>query len=1045
MSQLHLVHQCSISKLVNFHNCNTKLNFFFKQKFDLLKCRYREIILFSNIPFEIRMIRVKKLAYIWVQEKGEFVRLAGLDNGMTKEKLLERQGLTRDEQRVRQLVYGKNNIEVPIQSISTLVVLEVLNPFYVFQVFSLSIWLSDNYYYYSVAIIIMSIFGISSSVIQTRKNQKNLHDTINQVELVTVRRADGHFEEIETTELVPGDVIAIPPSGGIACCDALLLNGTCVVNESMLTGESVPVTKTPAKQNQQQLNVKADAPHILYCGTQILQTRKRKMKNGDSEFVLALVLRTGFLTSKGSLVQSILYPPPADFKFDRDSYKFIWFLALMGFSGVIYSMYHKSESGMNWFEIYVKSLDLLTIAIPVALPASMTVGKIFALDRLKRQKISCINSRVINVSGSINCVCFDKTGTLTEDGLDMWGVVPAVGGAFEAPLHDASLLSSESTPLLYGMATSHSLTIIDNDVTGDPLDLKMFQATGWSLEEPEFIGTNHNMNHAPTAIVRTPPDNLIVKQLEIVHQFQFFSHLQRMSVIVRDIDSNEMMVYCKGSPETIVNLSQPMTVPVNTMKQLKEYTAQGYRVLAMAWKPIAAESYDEISKGPREGAEKDLRFAGLIILENRLKDHAKETILTLRNADMKVVMITGDNIQTAICVAKDCGIMNKPRTAEIDLNEKDQLVWYDMEMGCDSQGMDLKILFEGSHYKSYDIAATGKAWARIRSIGPPGFVAKLAKNGAVFARMASDQKQQVIMELQDLGFVVAMCGDGANDCGALKAANVGISLSEAEASVASPFTSQNRSIACVLNVIREGRAALVTSFGIFKFMILYSFTEFFSTLYLYSLDTNLTDFQFLYIDVFLIVNFAFLFGRSQAYKGPIAPQAPPATLLGVIPIISMLLQVIVVLTFQTISVQIIRKFPWFEPFHYTEMNDYVSYENFAIYTLSQFQYITQAVTFSQSHPYRGRIYENKIFFASILIMTSICIYLTVDPADWLIDLFEFRYPPSIEFPCIVIGLAAVQFLISVFFENFIVDYLLSKKLKIGLDSILRSKRISNPC
>lgn len=77
------------------------------------------------------------------------------------------------------------------------------------------------------------------------------------------------------------------------------------------------------------------------------------------------------------------------------------------------------------------------------------------------------------------------------------------------------------------------------------------------------------------------------------------------------------------------------------MKQLKEYTAQGYRVLAMAWKPIAAESYDEISKGPREGAEKDLRFAGLIILENRLKDHAKETILTLRNADMKVVMITG--------------------------------------------------------------------------------------------------------------------------------------------------------------------------------------------------------------------------------------------------------------------------------------------------------------------------------------------------------------------------------------------------------------------
>ena len=85
-------------------------------------------------------------------------------------------------------------------------------------------------------------------------------------------------------------------------------------------------------------------------------------------------------------------------------------------------------------------------------------------------------------------------------------------------------------------------------------------------------------------------------------------------------------------------------------------------------------------------------------------------------------------------------------------------------------------------------------------------------------------------------YCVGMCGDGANDCGALKTAHVGISLSEAEASVASPFTSRTANIECVPTVIREGRAALVTSFGVFKYMALYSLIQFTSVLILYSVS-----------------------------------------------------------------------------------------------------------------------------------------------------------------------------------------------------------------
>jgi cation-transporting P-type ATPase 13A2 len=88
----------------------------------------------------------------------------------------------------------------------------------------------------------------------------------------------------------------------------------------------------------------------------------------------------------------------------------------------------------------------------------------------------------------------------------------------------------------------------------------------------------------------------------------------------------------------------------------------------------------------------------------------------------------------------------------------------------------------------------------------------------VFARMSPDEKHELVERLQGIGYTVGFCGDGANDCGALKAADVGISLSEAEASVAAPFTSRIPDVSCVLEVIREGRGALVTSFACFKYM-----------------------------------------------------------------------------------------------------------------------------------------------------------------------------------------------------------------------------------
>ncbi|XP_075224909.1 polyamine-transporting ATPase 13A3-like isoform X2 [Lycorma delicatula] len=982
---------------------------------------------------DVRAVWIKKMCYIWDEEKRSFIKLVGLDRGQTRSELHSYKGYSKEEQEIRRVMYGRNEILIKVQSIGTLIILEALNPFYIFQVFTICVWLAEAYYYYCFAIVFMSLFGISSAVLQTRQNQKNLHRTVHSSGTVTICRGEGIYEEISTADLVPGDVIVIPAQGCIMHCDAALLVGTCIVNESMLTGESVPVMKTALQNENSMYKESDDSNHTLFCGTHVLQTRYY-----GSGKVHAVVLRTGFLTAKGSLVRSILYPPPADFQFDHQTYKFIWILAGISLLGLIYTVVTKSSRGLQPVDIIIKALDIITIVIPPSLPAAMTVGKLYALRRLQNYKISCINSRVINVSGSVNCVCFDKTGTLTEDGLDMWGVVPVNGKSFTYSLNDISQLDEGG--LLYGMASCHSLTVIDNVISGDPLDVKMFESTGWLFEEHDIPNeTKYNMRVSATV---RPSKNNPEMEIAIVHQFQFLSSLQRMSVVTKTLGSDNFVVYCKGSPEMIQSLSDPCTVPENMTSILQDYTEQGYRVIALGFRELNSLKYSDLQKMNRNEIERDLKFCGLIVLENRLKPQTIGVIDVLKFAKIKIVMVTGDNILTAVSVAKECGIIgHEERVVEVNaemgyMKSKPTISYITGKVSygvlepngenfitsdCEAGNSIISL-------NSYRFAITGNSWAIIREHCPE-LIPKLCVRGAVFARMSSEQKQQLIQDLQQLGYCVAMCGDGANDCGALKAAHTGISLSEAESSVASPFTSQIANISCVPLVIKECRAALVTSFGVFKFMILYSITEFLSTIILYSIDSNLTPNEFLFIDLCLGLNFAFSFGRNHAYKGPLVPQVPLTSIFSVIALSSMIFQVIIVFIFQCLSYYLIHLFPWFKPFHYILPTYYTCYENYAVFSISQFQYITIAFIYSQGKPYREPMYTNRVFFLSILCMTTICTYITLYPADWIISFLELQIPEKFDFPLLVLCLAGVYFIVSVFFESFVVQYLMFKKFR----------------
>ncbi|XP_075987270.1 polyamine-transporting ATPase 13A3-like [Anticarsia gemmatalis] len=1020
-----------------------------------------------------RYFRHKKQSLIWDGTRAQWCRLAGVESGATCAQL-HAAGATppSSERRVRMLnIYGLNEINVPVQSIMTLILLEVFNPFYVFQLFTIAVWLAEPYYYYCIAVVLMSTFGVATSVIQTKKNQTSLRATVeahDTVELWDGRRVDSRC-------VAPGDVVVLPGRCTLHF-DAALLSGQAVLNESMLTGESVPVTKTALLRVDRQFSLKEHASSILFCGTRVIQTRYY-----NNEPVRALVLRTGYNTSKGQLVRSILYPVPADFKFDRDSYKWIIILAFIAMLGLAYTVALKAYRALSPGDIAIKALDIITIVIPPALPAAMTVGRLYAVSRLKKARIACLNTRAVNVSGSIDCVCFDKTGTLTEDGLDMWGVVPVSSATnpprLGTPQRDPSKLN-ELHPLKLAMATCHSLTLLDAELAGDPLDLKMFESTGWVLEEPDVPESTNYEILTPTIVKPKKTTNIDVDDIHlplevgIVQQHQFVSSLQRASVVARVLGEDVLRVYCKGAPEMLRTLCVPDTVPHNLYEVLNSYAEKGYRVIACATRVLEVTT-KQLQKMNREEVERDLEFLGLVIMENRLKGATTGIIRELKEANIHVVMITGDNILTAVSVAKECGILRSDERVVLlhaDVEDKTPLVycestlhgatvgrrrplereWRSMDSGRGSwRSASASASAEGSHTNSFDVEATsseprykivmtGDTWKVLRD-HYPNVLSRVVAKGAVFARMTSDQKQQLIIEYQALGYYVGMCGDGANDCGALRAAHTGISLSELESSVAAPFTSANPDIVCVARVLREGRAALSTSFGVFKFMVAYSLTEFFSVAFLYYFDSNLTDFQFLFIDVALIVNFAFFFGMTEAYTGKLCKNPPLTSLLGIIPLFSMLGQMILIGVGQYLSYYALTLFPWYVRHTYEGDEANECWENYAIFAVSMFQYIILAIAFSHGSPYRKSVVTNKQLMISILIMTAICIYIAVTPAEWIASFLQLRMPKDSLLSYIVLALASFNLLLALFFERVIIEYLMEYKRFIP--NCLKEKQI----
>ena len=1070
-------------------------------------------------------------------------------------------GLNPNEVLYMKKIFGICDIDIKINSCGKILFDELTDPFYLFQLYSVILWYCTEYYYYASVIVVLAIISLILSVYGTYKNMKKIQEISRYSCPVKVYRKNEKDEfmepvEINSAELVPGDMIEIPEDGLAMPCDVILISGSAIINESMLTGESTPVIKMRMLGNNDiyDTNHPDYEKYVLFAGTKIVQ--KRKMGNTEPT---GIVLNTGFNTFKGNLIAGILYPKKDKDNFTRDSVKYIIFMGIMTIIGFGISLKFLIVEGENSAkEIIERFLDLFTTAVPPSLPACLSIGITYSLSRLSDKGIFCIQRDRINKAGSVNILVFDKTGTLTEDHLDIKGFVTTkINENKKFEFNDFNESCEKDSDLIIDhfkkrnkdnknlnkdllqyyvecLACCHCLTYVKEKLIGDPIDVRMFESVGWIMKENDNTGNNNNSNPLVINYIRPKceedvvvpfQDNYNVEEklksryeIAIVKRFDFSSKLQRMTVIGKNLNENFFKVFCKGSPEKIKELCNPSTIPENFDEILNNYTTKGYRVLGMAGKSLIM-NFKQSQTIIREVVERNMLFLGLLIVQNKLKEKTKESLEKYDNADLRMIMATGDNILTAICVSKECNLIKKNTdmvSCEIEnVNGLDKLKWskidneelnnQDMDMtkrelneshnetqatlGEESKldlGKHLLIktsntLFElyppenvdtiklqrnephkkkiKSQHKNkldndentlrlsksysilskkskesyiprlmineeedpstfckddtFGIAITGPTFERLYMINERYIKKKeellqsaheafrlILKNGRVFARMAPEHKALLVEALKNEGFTTLMCGDGANDCSALRTAHVGVSLSPEEASIAANFTSNKPDVSCVYELLREGKCSLTTSIQTFKYMMLYSMIQFICVTLMMIYITYLTDFQFLVSDLFIIFPLEWFLAMTKPYS-KLTHHYPISGLLSFPVLTSVLIHSGIVFAFQFGGYKILKNHYGWE--NICDFNDNDSplpcHENTIYFLISLFQYLGLAIAFFVSKPFRQRIYTNWLLMIYLAGAYFYSIWITIHCDSWskkLFDLYDLEQRGDVE-------------------------------------------------
>ena len=613
-------------------------------------------ILYKNVDVNDIKFVYRYITYEYDINQNSFTTVSFNFQKSNKEIYKMSNGIMEDDHLYLKSKYGECTMNIIIQKWYKLLFEEVLNSFYFFQVFWVIIWALNGYYRSCIILGSLAVMAIVTELYDTIKNLERLKTMAYYECPIVVKRIDADGNTINSTinssEIVPGDILYVP-EGYKMPCDAILLNGECVINEAMLTGESIPAIKSPLPNDNNMIQDENSIKnHYLFCGTEVVQNRKTG-RIGP----IALTTKTSFWTTKGSLIRSIMYSMPSRYDFYKDVYKIIFVSMLIGLLWIFiilptYIKYYEP------FDIFTRSSSLYTICIPAILPIIMILGIMFGLRRLYAHDIYCTSPLKVNTAGRISYMVFDKTGTLTNDGLNAVGHKISYGRSFRSTIKDSenivlnneiwtnfsrySDISKDSVvKYLEWMASCHSVTQLDDKFLGDPLETEMFWQTEWILDEDEKRNTVDGFEFLASVYPEKMAKNIQIDsvsdayQIRVIKRFEFSSELQRMSVICKNNLDNKYMCFIKGSPEKIYELWKPDSIPEAFFDNLQKYTNNGLRVIALGYKYLDNFNLESANEVYRENVEYDIEFLGLLIFANKLKAITGKCIKELHEGTFK--------------------------------------------------------------------------------------------------------------------------------------------------------------------------------------------------------------------------------------------------------------------------------------------------------------------------------------------------------------------------------------------------------------------------
>ncbi|NLM75821.1 MAG: cation-translocating P-type ATPase [Clostridiaceae bacterium] len=562
---------------------------------------------------------------------------------------------------------------------------------------------------------------------------------------------DGRIKDIEAELVVPKDLIVLE-AGNRVPADAVVIEANSLfADESMLTGESIPVSKTGIDINETENEIKSS--NIVYMGSMIT--------NGTGK---AVVVNTGMDTEMGKIADMIVtagtQETPLQKKLERLGEVMVTIClsicAIVALIGVL--------RGEPIIQMLLGGISLAVAAVPEGLPAVVTIALAIGVRRMVQRNALIRRLPAVETLGCATVICSDKTGTLTENRMT---VVSAYAG---------------KNPYILERNSKGGLSIYcrGREVRADKtFGLKLLLKIGMLCGNTHInkVGDNRNEldiegNPTEVALVRAALDSGIDKKAvennyTRVREIPFDSDRKLMSVICR-AHNGELFLFAKGAPEIILGKSNRILISDRERKmtfddeeqiirECKNMTSKALRVMGFAYRTVRPEELwsNEL--------ERDFVFVGLAGMTDPPRKEAVDAVARCRKAGIKTVMITGDHRETAVAIAEKLDIY-RPGDLVLTGSEMDEMSDHELEKACE--------------------------------------------RATVFARVFPKHKLRIVRAFKNKGHIVAMTGDGVNDAPAVKDADIGIAMGQSGTDVtrqSAAMILMDDNFSSIVAAVEEGR------------------------------------------------------------------------------------------------------------------------------------------------------------------------------------------------------------------------------------------------